>query len=140
MLRTSEVLNGIGYLLTLCVLIAVGANVRQTYTAVRSKHSAVVGVQKLVIDPAKIRAGEYSFAPFRIDGRMEGAHVVGSFDTWEMGRRAIDSVVYSTERTTNAQLDVPIRQEGDYYLGFSKMFSGSDKNVFGDVELLFLTN
>jgi len=48
-------------------------------------------------------------------------------------------VLYSTERTTNAQLHVPIPQRGDYYLGFSNIFSGSDKNIFGDVELRFLT-
>jgi hypothetical protein len=155
----SDFINGIGYLLALCALIAVGLNVRKTYVSIHGVSQArVTGVQKLVIGQSKIRAGKYFYVPFRIDGVMEGTHIVGKFHTaggldkmvqavvaeqsqlgkWADGKSI--AVLYSTERTTNAQLDVPISQSGDYYLGFSNTFSGSDKNVFGDVELRFSTH
>ena len=155
----SDFINAIGYLLALSALIAVGLNVRKTYISMHgASQDRVTGVQKLVIGQSKIRAGKYFYVPFRIDGAMEGAHIVGKFHTaggpgkmvqvvvaeqnqlgqWADGH--FIPVLYSTERTTNAQLDVPISQSGDYYLGFSNTFSGSDKNVFGDVELRFSTH
>jgi hypothetical protein len=160
MLRNSEIINGIGYLIALRVLFAVGVNVRKTYTSIHnsSQNRRVAGVQKLVIGHSKIRTGKYFFAPFRIDSAMEGAHIVGSFhtagdpdqmvevviaeqnqlDKWADGKSV--PVIYSTERTSNAQLDVPMSQVGDYDLGFSNIFSDSDKHVFGDLELRFLTH
>ena len=152
----SEFINCIGYLLALCAFVTIGLNVRNTYVSIHGA-SRVTGVQKLVIGRSKIRAGKYFYVPFRIDGAMEGAHIVGRFHTARGPDKMVQVVVaeqshlgkwadgqsnpelYSTERTTNAQLDVPISQSGDYYLGFSNRFSGSDKNVFGDVELRFST-
>lgn len=155
----SRFINGVGYLLALSVLFAVGVNVRKTYSSIReASQERIAGVQTLVKGQSKIRAGKYFYLPFRIDGAMEGAHVVGKFHTSggpdkmvqvviaeqkQLGKWADGQfipVLYSTERTTNAQLDVPIPQSGDYYLGFSNMFSGSDENVFGDVELHFSTH
>lgn len=154
----SRFINVVGYLLALSVLIAVGVNVRKTYVSIQSaSQHRVIGIQKLVIGRSTIRAGKYFYVPFRIDGAMEGAHIIGKFHTaggpdklvqvvvaeqnqfgkWADGQPI--PVLYSTERTTNAQLDVPITQGGDYYLGFSNTFSGFDKNVFGDVELRFST-
>jgi hypothetical protein len=152
-------INGIGYLLALCALIALGLNGRKTYVSIDgASQNRIAGVQKLVIGQSKIRAGKYFYVPFRIDDAIEGAHIVGKFHTaggpdkmvqvvvaeqsqfgkWADGQSI--PVLYSTERTTSAQLDVPISQSGDYYLGFSNTFSHSDKNVFGDVELRFSTH
>jgi hypothetical protein len=157
--RKSDFINSIGCVLALTTLVAVGLNVRKTYRSVTSTaHPRVAGAQKLVIGHAKIRARRYFFAPFRIDGAMEGAHVVGAFHTaggptnvievviaeqrqlekWSYGQAV--PLVYSTEKTTHARLDLPIDQRGDYYLGFSNLFSRSDKDVFADIELRFVTH
>ena len=152
-------INGIGYLLALCVLIASGLNVRKAYVSVQGAgQGRVIGVQKLVIGESKIRARKYFYVPFRIDAAMEGAHIVGKFHTVGGPDKMVQAIVaeqsqlgrwadgqsipalYSTGITTNAQLDVLISQTGDYYLGFSNKFSASDQNVFGDVELRFSTH
>jgi hypothetical protein len=97
MLRNVEFINVIGYLLALCVLIAVWVNVRKTYTSIHEHNTTqarrVAGVQKLVIGHSKIRAGKYFFAPFRIDDAMEGAHVVGSFHTAGDGHNMVQVVI-----------------------------------------------
>jgi hypothetical protein len=78
----SDFINGIGYLLALSALIAVELNVRKTYVSIHgASQDRVAGVQKLVIGQSKIRAGKYFYVPFRIDGAMEGAHIVGKFHT-----------------------------------------------------------
>lgn len=154
----SRSISGIGYVLALSVLVTVGANVRKTYRSLLNPpQGRIPAVQKLVLGRAQIRAGKFFYVPFRVDSAMEGAEIVGTFHTaggydkkvqvviaeqkqfgkWIDGQSV--PVLYSTKRTTNARLDVPIPQRGDYYLGFSNIFSASDKNIFGDVELRFLT-
>jgi hypothetical protein len=156
----SRFISCIGYMLAvLSVLVTVGANVRKTYvTLLNPPQGRIPVTEKLMIGRAHIRAGKYFYVPFRVDRAMDGAEIVGRFHTaggdakkvqvviaeqkqlskWTEGRSI--PVLYSIERTTNAQLDVPIPRRGDYYLGFSNIFSGSDKDTFGDVELRFLAH
>lgn len=157
MSRTSDFINAFGYVLALCALAVVGLNVRKTYVSINRAQGRVAGVEKLVLGRSKIRAGKYFYVPFRIDDAMECAHIVGKFHTaggpdkivqlvvaeqkqfgkWADGQSV--QPIYSIERTTNAKLDLPIPQGGDYYLGFSNISSTSDKTVFGDIELRFST-
>jgi len=49
-------------------------------------------------------------------------------------------VLYSSGKTTNGRLDVPITQPGTYCLAFSNAFSlVSAKTINADIELEYLT-
>jgi hypothetical protein len=49
-------------------------------------------------------------------------------------------VLYSSGKTTNGRMDVPIAEPGSYCLGFSNAFSLlSAKNIAADIELQYLT-
>ncbi len=113
--------------------------------------------EKLVSGQTVVPAGKHFFVRFRIDpSTMRNARVVGSFHTsggsgndiqavvveetewenWINGHKA--RVLYSTEKITNGKIDVPIAQEGTYYLGFNNSFSLiSEKYVFAEIELRY---
>ena len=56
------------------------------------------------------------------------------WENWINGHNA--RLLYSTQKTTNGKLDVPIAEEGTYYLGFNNAFSiMSDEYVFAEIEL-----
>jgi hypothetical protein len=115
--------------------------------------------ERLTSGQLTVRAGKYVFIKFKVDPTiMRDAHVVGSFhasggsgndiqaviaeedefENWINGHEA--HVLYSTGRTTNGKIDVPITGAGTYHLAFSNSFSVlSDKDVFADVELRYLT-
>jgi len=98
-----------------------------------------------------VKAGTIYFVKFTVDG---SARVVGRFETtggpgndiqaviassdefenWQNGHQA--RVLFQTEKTTVATVDVPINQPGTYYLAFNNKFSvQSDKTVTGNIVL-----
>ena len=83
--------------------------------------------------------------PARVSGRIEASGGSGNdiqavlatadeFQNWENGHQA--RVLFQTDKTTVATIDVPISKAGTYYLGFSNRFSTlTDKTITGNVVL-----
>jgi hypothetical protein len=61
-----------------------------------------------------------------------------NFENWINGHPA--NVLYSTPKTTNGRLSIPIAQSGTYYLAFSNRFSLlTSKQVFAEIQLTYAT-
>jgi hypothetical protein len=106
--------------------------------------------EPLISGSVVVKAGTIYYVRFTVDrsarvaGRFEAAGGGGNdieaviassdeFENWQNGHQA--HVLYQTEKTTVAILNVPIIQPGTYYLGFNKFSLVSDKTVTGDIVL-----
>ena len=116
--------------------------------------------QKLFANELTVKPAQYYYQTFTVgNNTLVSPHVVGSFhatggigndiqvvvaekgefENWVNGHQA--RLLYSSGKTTNGRIDVPITEPGTYCLGFSNAFSLlSAKMISSDIELQYLTH
>jgi hypothetical protein len=114
--------------------------------------------QKLVNGETRVEPAQYRYWTFTVGHAVVSPHVTGTFhasggigndiqvvlaekgefENWANGHQA--RLLYSSGKTTNGRMDVPIAEPGTYCLGFSNAFSLlSAKTISTDIELQYLT-